>query len=67
MNITEANHVQFLLDWVLGLEKPSGGYWTDEQAREMAAYLADRSYKVLSAGMTGVHVHASWPGRSQRS
>lgn len=66
MNIAEANNVQWLLDWVLGVEKPGGGRWTEDEARDFAAYLADRSRKALSAGMSGAQVHTSWPCRPAR-
>lgn len=66
MNITEANNVQWLLDWVLGVEKPGGGRWDEDDAREFAVFLADRSYKALSAGMNGDQVRTSWPWRPPR-
>lgn len=63
MNITEANDVNRVLSWVLGVRTD----WDHDdevlfhEAGLAAARLAERAHKALSAGLTGDQVRAAWP------
>lgn len=58
MNMTEANNVNLLLDWLLGTEDDPP---TSDQARQAAAALADRAYSALHAGFDASDVRHLWP------
>lgn len=62
MTISDANAVQCLLTHVLA---PGRSGDDDAAALEQAAYLADRSYRVLSAGRRGDDVRAAWPALAE--
>lgn len=62
MNISEANAVSRVLDWITGRPGPAGPI-TADQARDDAEFLADRSHRTLLAGITAEHVRANWPGQ----
>jgi hypothetical protein len=66
MNITEANHLNNLLRFVLngtdGRTQDGTGAVTSQSARESAEYLADRANKALGAGWRGETLRLAWPG-----
>ena len=55
MNIGEANDVNVVLDYFLELPRHNGPV-TPERAKAAAVRLADRAYRALSAGSSGVAV-----------
>lgn len=58
-SVAESNAISRLLRWVTG----TGTGITTEQAREAAGFLASRSYRVLSAGITPAEVAGNWPAQ----
>lgn len=61
MNITEANDLNTVLEYVLNLTSGAGAVPSSERAREAAARLADKAHKPLMAGLTSERVNAAWP------
>lgn len=62
LTIGEAQDVNVLLDWVLGIRPDTAQ--TDEElqaaAKAAAEHLADKAFKALSAGIDGRRVDAGW-------
>jgi hypothetical protein len=58
--VTEACQFHVLLNWILGQEYRPETPVTDDQARDSAAFLADRASKTLSAGRNGSDVVRDW-------
>jgi hypothetical protein len=71
MSVREANAVNELLDFILGLESVYGESPMDSEARAAAALLAKSAYKRLSAGLDSEQVIRLWnkrkPARGGRS
>lgn len=65
MNIREANTVNTLLHWLLGLPRVGDDPVAEDQAREAAAFLAARADTALGAGLTAADVDRHWPGRTE--
>lgn len=63
LTIGEAQDVNSLLEWVLGI-RPQYTEMTDEElateARASAERLADKANKTLSAGLNGKRVNDAW-------
>lgn len=57
MNITEANDLNVLLRYLLGLSPLPN----DDEARGAAERLAAKANKTLAAGLTSERVAAAWP------
>jgi hypothetical protein len=60
MNITEANHANTLLRYLLNEPDVMGRVPTADEARAAAVALADRSRRALGAGLSGADVDALW-------
>ena len=63
LTIGEAHDVNTLLDWMLGIRRPSNSDSDEElrhEAKEAAARLADKANKALMAGIRGADVLAAW-------
>lgn len=63
LTIGEAQDVNSLLSWVLGL-RPTGTTKTDDEleadAKAAAMHLADKASKALSAGLNSPRVDEAW-------
>lgn len=67
MNISEANELNALLSWILGTERgATHESTTDDEARDAAAFLADKAHRALSAGLNANRVKKAWSGRRVR-
>lgn len=62
LTIGEAQDVNTILDWVLGIRPDTNQ--TDEElqaaAKAAAEHLADKAFKALSAGLDARRVDAAW-------
>ncbi len=58
MNITEANELNHVLDFLLGIK--THPEIDEATARAAASRLAERAYKALSAGLDGTTVREAW-------
>jgi len=65
MNVSEANAVNTLLRWHMGLAPAGGEVPTAEQARQAAARLAEGAHRKLAAGITAATVHDHWKETGQ--
>lgn len=61
MNITEANHVNTLLRWLLDGPGPDDQAVPVEAAQAAAEYLADRANAALHAGLDARDIAGAWP------
>ena len=68
MNITEANLLNNLLDFLLGGEGRGPRYHvtTEDEAIKAASHLADRANKALMAGFDGETVRRRWNAKRGR-
>lgn len=63
LTVADANRINTVLRWLVGRPRtwvPSPGAMDD--VRDAAVALAERSYRILSAGMRGDDVRRAWPG-----
>jgi len=61
MSITDANDLNHVLEFLLGMPQPGFRGPDSDFAQAAACRLADRANKALSAGIDGVQVTKHWP------
>lgn len=64
MNLREANDLDIVLRYFLGIPLPGGTPMGDEElsdaVEEITASLADRAHQLWPSALTGDAVHAAW-------
>lgn len=60
MTIVEAQNLNIVLRWLLQDPGPAGVIPTAAESREAAAWLADRAWTALAAGLDGDDVSRRW-------